>query len=233
MFLCLEALYLNWIKMSFLEKAKKKLEEFAGAAKEAVSGAGEKAEEKAETVGVAVAESKAANTIQKVKEDEGIFDKIQNFLTRGYGTKEDLRELDKKLRDGYYSDFKAMRHRWEEIYLEALEAKVKNKDDYKKVIQVMDRVGEKINRADYGYAGLFDRKGSIRETELAKIFNYDKALAEQIEELKKSIEEIYGLVEAENWNEVSPKVRAVKQTLLGIEEKWDNREKEFRPLEAA
>lgn len=218
--------------MGFLEKAKKKLQELTGAAKEAVSGAGEKVEEKAETAGVVTAESKAAATVEKVKEEQGIFDKIQNFFTMGYGTKEDLRELDRKLRDGFYSDFKVMRHRWEEIYLEALEAKVKNKDDYKKVIQVMDRVGEKINRADYGYAGLFDRKGSIREQELAKIFNYDRNLSEQIADLKKSVEEIHSLVEAENWSEVSPKVRMVKQTLLEIEEKWDNREKEFRPLEA-
>lgn len=207
--------------MSFIEKAKKKLGELAGAAKGSVSG--EKAKEKAE----------ATSTIQKVKEDQGILDKIQNFLTMGYGTKEDLRELDKKLRDGYYSDFKSMRHMWEEIYLEALEANVKNKDDYKKVIQVMDRVGEKINRADYGYAGLFDRKGSVREEELAKIFNYDKSLSSQIENLKKHIEEIYGLVEAENWSEISSKVRTAKLMLLDIEEKWDNREKEFRPLETS
>jgi len=151
----------------------------------------------------------------------------------GYGTKEDLRELDKKLRDNYYSDFKAMRHRWEEISLEALKAKVRNKDDYKKVIQVMDRVAEKINRADYGYAGLMDRKGHIREDELSKIFNYDKALGDQVDDLQKSIEEIYGMVEGENWTETSPKVRTVKLMLLDIEEKWDGREKEFRPLEVS
>jgi len=126
-----------------------------------------------------------------------------------------------------------MRHRWEEISLEALKAKVRNKDDYKKVIQVMDRVGEKINRADYGYAGLMDRKGHIRENELAKIFNYDKALGDQVQDLDKSIEDIYGLVEAENWSEISPKVRNIKLMLLDIEEKWDGREKEFRPLEVS
>ena len=215
--------------MSFIDKAKKKLGELAGAAKDAVNGDNEKTKD----AGEKTVDSSTASTIDQVKDKQGIISKIQNFFTLGYGTKEDLRELDKKLRDNYYSDFKAMRHRWEEISLEALKAKVRNKDDYKKVIQVMDRVAEKINRADYGYAGLMDRKGHIREDELSKIFNYDKALGAQVDDLQKSIEEIYGMVEGENWTETSPKVRTVKLMLLDIEEKWDGREKEFRPLEVS
>lgn len=214
--------------MSFIDKAKKKLGEFADAAKDAVSG-----EDKTKDSSERATDTSAASIIDQVKDKQGVLSKIQNFLTMGYGTKEDLRELDKKLRDLYYSDFKAMRHRWEEISLEALKAKVRNKDDYKKIIQVMDRVAEKINRADYGYAGLMDRKGHIREDELAKIFNYDKAVGEQIQDTQTYVDEIYGLVEAEKWTEISPKVRTVKLTLLDIEEKWDGREKEFRPLEVS
>lgn len=209
--------------MSFIDKAKKKIGDFA----DAVKGTGDKTED----AGEKVAET-SSSTIDKVKSDQGILSKIQDFFTMGYSTKEDLRELDKKLRDNYYSDFKGMRHSWEEIYLEALKAKVRNKDDYKKVIQVMDRVAEKINRADYGYAGLMDRKGHIRENELAKIFDYDKALGNQVQDLKQSVEDLGGLAEAENWSEAPPKVRAVKGMLLDIEEKWNGREKEFRPLEA-
>lgn len=215
--------------MSFLDKAKKKIGDFADAAKDAVTGSDEKTEDTLEKV----VDETSASTIDQVKSKQGILSKIQNFFTLGYGTKEDLRELDKKLRDIYYSDFKDMRHRWEEISLEALKAKVRNKDDYKKVIQVMDRVGEKINRADYGYAGLMDRKGHIREDELAKIFNYDKDLGDHVQDLEKSIEDIYGLVEAENWSEIQPKVRTAKLMLLDIEKKWDGREKEFRPLEVS
>lgn len=221
--------------MSFLDKAKKKLGELAGAAKGAV-GADEKTEdtgEKVKDTGEKTVDASTASTIDQVKDKQGIISKIQNFLTLGYGTKEDLRELDKKLRDLYYADFKAMRHRWEEISLEALKAKVRNKDEYKKVIQVMDRVAEKINRADYGYAGLMDRKGHIREDELSKIFNYDKTLGDQVQDLQTSVEDIYGLVEAENWTETQPKVRTVKLMLLDIEEKWAGREKEFRPLEVS
>jgi uncharacterized protein YjbJ (UPF0337 family) len=215
--------------MSFIDKAKKKLGNFADSAKDAVAGK----DDKAEGAGEKAVDSSSQSTIDQVKGKQGIISKIQDFFTLGYSTKEDLRELDKKLRDSYYSDFKAMRHRWEEISLEALKARQRNKDEYKKVIQVIDRVGEKINRADYGYAGLMDRKGHIREDELAKVFNYDKALGNQVDDLQQVVEDIYGLVEAENWTEAPPKVRALKLMLLDVEEKWDGREKEFRPLEVS
>ena len=172
-----------------------------------------------------------SQTIDKVKQKQGIISKIQDIFTLGYSTKEDLRELDKKLRDYYYADFKSLRHRWEEIYLEALNAKQPNGDDYKKVIQVTDRVAEKINRADYGYAGLMDRKGHIRENELAKVFDYDKALGADINMIEQTVEELYRDVEAEKWGEAPVKVKAIKLMLLDLETKWDSREREFRPLE--
>ncbi len=201
--------------MSFIEKAKKKLGELTGSNDGNVSNASDVA---------------GQSTVDKVKSEQGIFDKIQNFFTGGYGTKEDLRELDRKLRDDYSAVFKRMRHRWEEISLSALKAK-KSNDDYKKIIQVMDRVEAKINRADYGYAGLMDRKGSIKENALGSIFDYDRALGTEINDLEQNIEEIYIMVESENWSETAPKVRSVKLSLLDIEKKWDGREKQFRPME--
>lgn len=174
----------------------------------------------------------AAETVERVKERQGLLGKIQDVFTFGYATKEDLRELDKKLRDNYYADFKRLRHRWEEIYLAALNAgQMALGDDFKKVIQVMDRVAEKIHRADYGYAGLFDRKGHIRETELAKVFNYDKALGDWIQSIGKAVDELYGDMEADKWTEARTKVRNIKTSILDLETKWDAREKEFRPVE--
>jgi hypothetical protein len=151
-------------------------------------------------------------------------------FTLGYGTKEDLRELDKKLRDLYYADFKGMRHKWEELYLTALNAG-KATDDFKKVIQIMDRVAEKVHHADYGYAGLMDRKGHIRETELARVFNYDKDVSVDVQSIANAVEDLHKDSEAENWSEAAAKARSVKSLILGFESKWDGREKQFRPLE--
>jgi len=173
-----------------------------------------------------------AETIEKVKNKQGIIAKIQDVFGLGYATKEDLRELDKKLRDFYYADLKSLRHRWEEIYLEALNAGLKAAgDDFKKVIQVIDRVAEKVNRADYGYAGLMDRKGHIRESELAKVFDYDKSLGDNIQGIIVAVDDLYKDSEADRWTDAATKVRNIKSLVLDFESKWDNREKEFRPLE--
>jgi len=170
-------------------------------------------------------------TIEKVKGKQGILSKIQNFFTLGYGTKEDLRELDRKLRDLYYVDLRDMRHVWEDLYLEAMDAGAAQSRDYKKVIQVLDRVTEKVRHADYGYAGLMDRKGHIREDELARIFNYDKAVGKEIDCLKVAVEKTRSETEAENWEAVPAEVKNVKSLLIAFENKWNEREKQFRPLE--
>jgi hypothetical protein len=171
-------------------------------------------------------------TIEKVKSKQGIFSQIQNFFTLGYGTKEDLRELDKKLRDLYYADLRDMRHVWEDIYLAALSSGLTaSSRDFKKVIQVLDRVIEKVRHADYGYAGLMDRKGHIREKELARVFNYDQALSKDVESIKDAVNKTYSEAEAENWTNVPAEVKKIKGLLLAFEDKWHKREKQFRPLE--
>lgn len=170
-------------------------------------------------------------TIDKVKGKQGILSKIQNFFTLGYGTKEDLRELDRKLRDNYYIDLRDMRHTWEDLYLEALDAGVTESRDFKKVIQVLDRITEKVRHADYGYAGLMDRKGHIREEELARIFNYDKEVGNNVDDLNVAVEKVQSETEAENWEAVDAEVKNVKKLLLAFEDKWTEREKQFRPLE--
>jgi len=169
-------------------------------------------------------------TIEKVKDKQGLLAKIQNVFGLGYATREDIRELDKKLRDFYYADFKSLRHRWEEVYLSALNAGAAT-DDFKKVIQIMDRVAEKVNRADYGYAGLMDRKGHIRETELARVFNYDKALSEDIQAMTNAVNDLYNDSQAEKWADAAPKARNIKSLILGFESKWNERENQFRPME--
>lgn len=169
-------------------------------------------------------------TIDKVKDKQGIFSKIQDFFTLGYGTKEDLRELDRKLRDLYYADLRDMRHIWEDLYLVAMDADMVKSRDYKKIIQVLDRVTEKVRHADYGYAGLYDRKGHVRENQLAHIFNFDRDFSDYLDGLKEAVRKTEVEIEAEHWDVVSDEVKNVKNLLLAFEDKWNEREKQFRPI---
>jgi hypothetical protein len=76
-----------------------------------------------------------------------------------------------------------------------------------------------------------DRKGHIRENELAKVFDYDKALGGHIQGIDVAVDELYRDVEAEKWQDVPVKAKNIKLLVLDFEAKWDGREREFRPLE--
>jgi len=172
------------------------------------------------------------DTIDKVKDKQGILSQIQNFFTLGYGTKEDLRELDRKLRDLYYVELRDMRHVWEDAYLAALNAGLKgSSSDFKKVIQVLDRVMEKVRHADYGYAGLMDRKGHIREEELARVFNFDQALSKNVEDIKQAVTQTYNNMEDENWTTIPAEIKKVRGLLSDFEDKLQERKEKFRPID--
>ncbi|KON32006.1 hypothetical protein AC477_03515 [miscellaneous Crenarchaeota group-1 archaeon SG8-32-1] len=171
-------------------------------------------------------------TIDKVKNKQGILDRIQNFFTLGYGTKEDLRELDKKLRDLMYEDFRDMRHKWEDIYMEALNQNISTPSPkFKKIIQLMDRIMEKVRHADYGYAGLMDRKGHIREEELARVFNFDQTLSKNVEDIKQIVTQTYNNMEDENWKTISAEIKKIQGLLLDFEDKLQERKENFRPID--
>ncbi len=171
-------------------------------------------------------------TIDKVKNKQGILDRIQNFFTMGYGTKEDLRELDKKLRDLMYEDFRSLRHVWEDIYLEALNASISiSSAKFKKIILLIDRLMEKVRHADYGYSGLMDRKGHIREEELARVFNFDQVLSKDVEEIKEAITNTNNNVEDENWTTISAEIKKIKKLLLNFEDNLQERKEKFRPMD--
>ena len=170
-------------------------------------------------------------TIEKIKARQGLISKIQNFFLGGYATKEDLRELDKQQRDVQYGTLRDMRHTWEELYLTVLDAGVNVRNrDLKRVLQVLDRVMAKIRRADYGYAGLWDRKGQINENELERVFNFDKTLSGDIAEMEAAVETASDQVDEENWDEAREAIKQVKKLLYAIEDKWNERENLFRPV---
>ena len=171
-------------------------------------------------------------TIDKVKSKQGILDRIQNFFTLGYGTKEDLREIDKKLRDLIYEDFRDIRHKWEDIYMEALNQNVSTPSPkFKKIIQLLDRVMEKVRHADYGYAGLMDRKGHIREEELARVLNFDQTLSKNVENIKQIVTQTYNNMENENWATISAEIKNIQGLLMDFEDKLQKREESFRPID--
>ena len=65
---------------------------------------------------------------------------------------------------------------------------------------------------------------------MARVFEFDRDLGKDLDNLKDAIVVAEQKVEAENWDELSDEVKNVKNLLLTFEDKWNEREKEFRPL---
>ena len=161
---------------------------------------------------------------EKKSDKDGILDKIQNFVTMGYGTKEDLREFDKSLREQYYSELMALRHRWEKVYLEVLEAGQSSIGrECKKVIQMMDRLAATVNRADYGYAPLFDRVDKIQEETLSRVLEYDKTLAGNLTQIGKEVEATETSSSELNWPLLRTNINSLKKSLADFDEGLRNR----------
>jgi hypothetical protein len=89
----------------------------------------------------------------------------------------------------------------------------------------------KIRRADYGYAGLWDRKGQINENEIARVFNFDKTLSLDIAGMEEAVQKTSQDVDDENWTEAREDLKQVKKLLYDLEDKWNERENLFRPLD--
>jgi hypothetical protein len=142
----------------------------------------------------------------------------------GYGKKEDLRELDKALREEYYSKLMALRHRWEKVYLEVLEGGQSSIGrECKKVIQTIDRLSATVNRADYGYAPLFDRVDKIQEQSLNKVLEYDRTLASNIIQLEKDVEAAEASASQMTWLDLRSNIVTLKNDLAAFDEGLQNR----------
>jgi hypothetical protein len=161
---------------------------------------------------------------QKKPARSSIFEEFENLLTSGYGKKEDLRALDKTLREQYYAELMNLRHQWEKIYLEVLEAgQTAIGRECKVAIQTIDRLAAVVNRADYGYAPLFDRIKKIQNEALNSVLEFDRGLTNSLNQLNNDVVNAESTLKASTWPMLSSLVDALNHDLKLFEENWSKR----------
>jgi len=100
---------------------------------------------------------------------------------RGYKKKELRRESDKLLRIRICEELKDIKKDFE-----YMEDGIENIDELKEcenIIQQIQKLNDKIEHADYGYAGFFDIE-HVDEKELERMYEYDEKILKIIEEVK-------------------------------------------------
>ena len=80
-----------------------------------------------------------------------------------------------------------------------------------------------------GYASLMDRKGHIREKELARVFNFDQAMSRNLESFKEAIKQTNNLSVTDDWPKVLAEAKRIKGLLQDFENKWLD-QKKIEPL---
>lgn len=123
----------------------------------------------------------------------------------GYKERELRREEDKRLRDKIVAELEDVRYELlglEEEYFNDVK-KLKEVED---LIAKLNKIRDKVEHADYGYSGFFDKQ--INEEELTKIYQHDLKMFDSLEGIKK--EEDF---------------RKLKTLFQAFEKEFDEREK--------
>lgn len=110
--------------------------------------------------------------------EKNFLEKIASYIPglKGYRDKEDRRETDKRLREYMASELDRSRRSLEGLKRDLLaKGQLDPLDEADRVVRKLQRAGDSIRFASYGYAGLFDQV-KVQEAELDKIYQYDGEL---------------------------------------------------------
>jgi hypothetical protein len=158
----------------------------------------------------------------------GIFEDIDHFVTVGNGKKENLRILDKNLREKPYSELIELRHRCAKKHQGILdEEQSATGQECKAVIQTIDRIAAVVNRADYGYASSFNRVKNIQENAVNNVLEHDRSIAQNLTQLNQTMNSAEVALKTSTWPTLSGFVDTLYDDLKSFENNWNKRKQEM------
>lgn len=131
----------------------------------------------------------AKTPLERVEESDRPMERLMKVIPgfRGYKVREERREADRIVRDFIYRVLKSSRDDLMGCFQLLSKAGLKEvMEPTNQLIARMDRLGEKVNRASYGYAGFFDSV-RIDAPQLDQMVNYDTQMMDVSRKLTDSI----------------------------------------------
>ncbi len=129
---------------------------------------------------------------ERGKSQTGLLEKIELFLPgfRGYKEKELRRESDKLLRNQIYQKLSDATAKAKDIYRALVNQGVSETwDDTDHLMSRLDRITERINHSEYGYAGFFDI-AKVKEADLDRMMDYDMKLLQMSDSISQAIDSL-------------------------------------------
>lgn len=133
-----------------------------------------------------------SDLFDKVTADQDPFTKILGKIPgfKGYIERTSRRNADKILREQIAAEYTELWKRVGEIQSDMASAgELQYLDDMETAATKLQTFIDKVSGAAYGYSGFFDAI-KINEEELAKIYQFDAALLEGADEIRRAIENV-------------------------------------------
>lgn len=159
------------------------------------------------------------------KAQTGLLEKIELIIPgfRGYKEKELRRESDKLVRNLIYLKLYEAGAQVKDAYRAIVNNGVSEAwDDTDHLIARLDRITQRINHAEYGYAGFFDAM-KVREPDLDRMMAYDDQLLQQADSVTQAIQALKDSVDNEKWQEARAKVVEATKAVDALELAYNGR----------
>ena len=144
----------------------------------------------------------------RVKSQTGILEKIELLVPgfHGYKEKEMRRESDKLIRNQIYQKLSDAEAQAKDIYRALVNQGANDTwDDTDHLLARLDRIMERINHSEYGYAGFFDST-KVREPDLDRMMGYDMQLIQMADNVTTSIQSLKDVLDNDRLQEAKGKV---------------------------
>lgn len=140
---------------------------------------------------------------------------------KGYREKDMRRDADKKVRDTFVHELESRRSRLSNVQQALLSAGgLSWMDDVEHVVGRLQLLIDHVRTAAYGYAGFFDLE-RVKEPELERLIEYDKALFNELPALDAALDGLEKAVQANDG--IQPALQTVSALLAATNDKFTRR----------
>jgi len=161
----------------------------------------------------------------RVKSQTGILEKIELLVPgfHGYKEKEMRRESDKLIRNQIYQKLSDAEAQAKDIYRALVNQGANDTwDETDHLLARLDRIMERINHSEYGYAGFFDST-KVREPDLDRMMGYDMQLIQMADNVTTSIQSLKDVLDNDRLQEAKGKVSEAMKVVDALENAYNGR----------
>jgi len=161
----------------------------------------------------------------RVKSQTGLLEKIELLVPgfHGYKEKEMRRESDKLIRNQIYQKLSDAEAQAKDIYRSLVNQGANDTwDDTDHLLARLDRIMERINHSEYGYAGFFDST-KVKEPDLDRMMGYDIQLIQMADNITTSIQSLKDSLDNDQVQEAKGKVGNAMKAVDALENAYNGR----------